>query len=53
MKYIGESESLCLIKNKIYVCLDEGTGEFSIIDEESYDDEDTRGYLYPRRFLKL
>ena len=52
VKYVGESDSVCLCKGKIYDCIGEEHGEYRIIDEESYDkDEAIQGYLYPKRFF--
>lgn len=52
VKYIGESDSVCLIHGKIYGCIGEEHGEYRIIDEEGYDaDEEIQGYLYPKRFF--
>ena len=52
VKYVGESDSVCLRKGKIYDCIGEEHGEYRIIDEEGYDeDEEVQGYLYPKRFF--
>ena len=52
VKYVGESDSVCLIQGKIYDCIGEEHGEYRIIDEEGYDkDEAVQGYLYPKRFF--
>jgi len=52
VKYIGESDSVCLIHGKIYGCIGEEHDEYRIIDEEGYDkDEEIQGYLYPKRFF--
>ena len=52
VRYIGESDSVCLIHGKIYGCIGEEHGEYRIIDEEGYDaDEEIQGYLYPKNFF--
>lgn len=52
VKYVGESDSVCLCKGKIYDCIGEEHDEYRIIDEEGYDkDEEIQGYLYPKRFF--
>ncbi len=54
VKYIGETDAVCLIKNRIYECLGEEYGEYRIIDEEGYDEEqEIQGYLYPKRFFEI
>lgn len=41
-----------LNKGKIYDCIGEEHGEYRIIDEEGYDeDEEVQGYLYPKHFF--
>ncbi|MCC8160338.1 MAG: hypothetical protein LIO53_03340 [Oscillospiraceae bacterium] len=53
VKYLGESQSCCLLKDKIYECLDEEDGFFRIIDEEGYDeDEEIQGHLYPTELFE-
>ena len=39
VKYIGESEPLCLMNGKIYECLGEEFDSYRVIDEEGYDEE--------------
>lgn len=54
VKYIGETDPVCLIKGKVYECLGEEENEYRIIDEEGYDeDEEIQGYLYPKRFFEI
>ena len=54
VRYIGESDPVCLIKNKIYECLGEEHGEYRVIDEEGYDEtQEIQGYLYPKRFFEI
>ncbi|WP_290776312.1 hypothetical protein [Anaerofustis sp.] len=54
VKYIGDTDPVCLIKDKIYECLSEEHGEYRIIDEEGYDNEqEVQGYLYPKRFFEI
>ena len=54
VKYIGESNSGCLRKGKIYDCLGEEHGEYRIVDEEGYDEgEEIQGYLYPKKFFEI
>jgi len=54
VKYIGESDPICLINGKIYECLGEEEGEYRVIDEEGYDDnQEIQGYLYPKRFFEI
>ena len=54
VKYIGETDEVCLIKDKIYDCLGEEQGHYRVIDEEGYDeDEEIQGYLYPKRFFQI
>lgn len=54
VKYIGETDPVCLIKDKIYDCLGEEYGEYRIIDEEGYDEtQKIQGYLYPKRFFEI
>ena len=49
VKYIGKSDPVCLIYGKVYDCIGEEEGEYRIIDEEGYDDEEEiQGYLYPK-----
>ena len=49
VKYIGKTDKVCLINGKIYKCIGEEYGEYRIIDEEGYDeDEEIQGYLYPK-----
>ena len=53
VKYIGESDPLVLINDKIYECLGE-EDSYRIIDEEGYnDEEEIQGYLYPKRFFEV
>ena len=52
LKYTGTSEDVCLIKNKLYNCLGEECGQYKVIDEEGYDeDEEIQGYLYPQKVV--
>ena len=54
VKYIGESDPLVLINDKIYECLGEEEDSYRIIDEEGYnDEEEIQGYLYPKRFFEV
>lgn len=54
LKYIGETDETCLINGKIYDCLCEECGEYRVIDEEGYnEDEEIQGYLYPKRFFEV
>ncbi len=54
VKYIGETDDVCLIKGKIYDCLGEEHGQYRIIDEEGYDEyEEIQGYLYPKKFFEI
>ena len=54
VRYVGKDDCASLIKNKVYECLGEEYGEYRIIDEEGYDeDEDIQGYLYPKHFFEL
>lgn len=54
VKYVGETDPVCLINGKVYECLGEEYGEFRIIDEEGYDKEqEIQGYLYPKRFFEI
>ncbi len=54
VKYIGETDPVCLIKDKIYDCLGEEHGEYRVVDEEGYDEEqEVQGYLYPKRFFEV
>lgn len=54
VKYIGESDPVCLIHGKVYECLGEEENEYRVIDEEGYDDEEEiQGYLYPKRFFEV
>ena len=54
VKYIGETDPSCLIKDKVYDCVGEEENEYRIIDEEGYDeDEEIQGYLYPKRFFEI
>ncbi len=54
VKYIGESEPLMLINNKIYECLGEEEGYYRVIDEEGYDEsQEIQGYLYPIKFFEV
>ena len=54
VKYLGESDPISLIKNKIYECLGEEKDCYRVIDEEGYDeDEEIQGYLYPKRFFEI
>jgi hypothetical protein len=43
-----------LVDGKTYECLGEEFGEYRIIDEEGYDeDEELQGYMYPKRFFEI
>lgn len=54
VKYIGESDPLVLINNKIYECLGEEFDSYRVIDEEGYDEsQKIQGYLYPKRFFEV
>ena len=54
VKYLGESDPISLIKNKIYECLGAEQDFYRVIDEEGYDeDEEIQGYLYPKRFFEI
>ena len=54
VKYLGESDPISLIKNKIYECLGAEQDCYRVIDEEGYDDdEEIQGYLYPKRFFEI
>ena len=54
VRYIGESDPVSLIHGKVYECLGEEFGEYRIIDEEGYDeDEELQGYMYPKRFFEI
>ena len=52
VKYIGESDPTCLIKNKEYECLGEENGLLRIIDEEGVDEEELQGYLYEKHLFE-
>ena len=54
VKYIGTSDDVCLIKDKIYDCLGEERGYYRVVDEEGYDeDEEIQGYLYPKKWFEI
>lgn len=54
VKYIGETDPVCMINGKIYECIGEECGEYRIIDEEGVDEEqEIQGYLYPKRFFEI
>lgn len=54
VRYLGESDPVALINGKIYDCVGEEYGEYRIIDEEGYDeDQEIQGYLYPKEFFEI
>lgn len=54
VKYIGETDPVCLINGKIYECLAEEHNEYRIIDEEGYDEsQEIQGYLYQKDFFEV
>lgn len=54
VRYIGETDPVMLINNKIYECLGEEADSYRVIDEEGYDSsQEIQGYLYPKRFFEV
>jgi hypothetical protein len=48
VKFIGESDPIALINDKIYEAIGIEQGCYRVIDEEGIDDdEELQGYLYP------
>lgn len=54
VRYLGESDPVVLLNGKIYEVLSIECGDYRIIDEEGYDeDEELQGYLYPPYLFEI
>lgn len=54
VRYLGETDPLALINNKVYDVLAVEKGWYRIIDEEGYDEnQELQGYLYPPEVFEV